>query len=320
MFQRARIRLTLLFIAMFALVLGAFSVIFYIVVRIALRPDLDIGPELSSGQVLEQAYRTTIERVGAALVIGNILVVGLVGVIAWILANRTLRPIRDAHVRQRRFVADASHEMRTPLAAIRATAESAADGTGTDPELRTALRSVVASTDRLTRLTNDLLLLARTDERLLAPSTDAVDLSIVAAEALEDFHATRPPAATTKVTLAPDLLVAADPDDIRRILANLLDNAARYGGPTVHIGLTTSGSEREATLEIADDGPGIEAADLERIFEPFYRANPDATRPDGTGLGLALARSLAERGGGRLTVDSEPGVGSRFRLTLPRSR
>lgn len=318
MFQRARIRLTLFIIAMFALVLGVFSVVFYVALRLALRPDLDIGPEVSSAQALEHAYRTTIERVGVALILGNILIVGLVGVIAWILANRTLRPIRDAHLRQRRFVADASHEMRTPLAAIRITAETAADGAGTDEDLRTALRSVVTSTDRLTRLTNDLLLLARTDERMLAPRTDPVDLSIAAAEALEDFHATRPDGVAVKVSLAPDLLAASDHDDVRRILANLLDNAARYGGPEVRIALTTSGSDREAVIEVADNGPGIPPADLERIFEPFYRARSDAEGPGGTGLGLALARSLAERAGGRLTVDSVPGSGARFRLTLPR--
>ena len=210
--------------------------------------------------------------------------------------------------------------MRTPLAAIRVTAESAADGVGSTDDLRTALRSVVVSTDRLTRLTNDLLLLARTDERLLASTAERIDLSVVAAEALEEFRATWPPEVRTKIALAPDLLVAADPDDVRRILANLLDNAARHGGPAVRIGLTTFGSERDALLEVEDDGPGIAAADTGRIFEPFYRVRADAASPDGTGLGLALARSLAERNGGRLTVESVPGAGSRFRLSLPRFR
>jgi signal transduction histidine kinase len=217
-------------------------------------------------------------------------------------------------------VADASHEMRTPLAAIRVTAESAAEGAESPEDMRTALRSVIASTDRLTRLTNDLLLLARTDERLIAPAAEEIDLSVVAAEAIEESRATWPLEVKTKVALAPDLVVAADPDDLRRILANLLDNAARHGGTPAHIGLTTFGSEREAILEVDDDGPGIAAADLGRIFEPFYRVRADAASPDGTGLGLALARSLAERSGGRLTVESVPGAGSRFRLSLPRFR
>jgi signal transduction histidine kinase len=327
MFARARRRLTLLYIGLIALVLGLFSLIFYIAITTVLAPAFDLAPELSSSQAAELAYRTTIERIGIALIVGNLLVVVLVGVIAWLLASWTLRPIREAHLRQRRFVADASHEMRTPLAAIRVTAEGAADaagaGTATPDDLTTALRSVVDSTDRLTRLTNDLLLLARSDERLLAPTAVSTDLSVVVAEAVETFELARPGLlgrSNLKVELAPDLLVSADPDGIRRILANLLDNAVRYGGPAVRIRVTTSGLERDASLEVTDDGPGIAAADAERIFEPFYRVRADAAGPEGTGLGLALARGLAEREGGRLTVESKPGAGSRFQLTLPRFR
>jgi signal transduction histidine kinase len=320
MFARARLRLTLLYIVMFALVFGLFSVVFYVVMTITLQPDFDLGPEPSTLPAAELAYRTTVERIGIALLVGNIVLVAIVGVVAWVLATRTLRPIREAHLRQRRFVADASHEMRTPLAAIRVTAESAAEGDRPTDDLRTALRSVVSSTDRLTRLTNDLLLLARTDERLLTPPAEGIDLSVVAAEAVEESRATWPLEVKTKVVLAPDLLISADPDDLRRILANLLDNAARHGGPSVRIGLTTFGSEREATLEVEDDGPGIAAAEIGRIFEPFYRVRADTASPDGTGLGLALAQSLAERNGGRLTVESVPGAGSRFRLSLPRLR
>ncbi len=320
MFARARLRMTLLYIVMLALVFGLFSVIFYVVLTITLRPDFDLAPEVSSLQAAQLAYQTTVDRVGVALLIGNILVVGVAGVVAWILASRTLRPIREAHLRQRRFVADASHEMRSPLAAIRVTAESAAEEATSPDDLRTALRFVVSSTDRLTRLTNDLLLLARTDERLLTPPAEPIDLSVVAAEAIEVFQATWPSAVKMKVALTPDLRVAADPDDLRGILANLLDNAARHGGPTVRIGLTTFGSEREVILEVEDDGPGIAAADIGRIFEPFYRVRADAASPDGTGLGLALAQSLAERSGGRLIVESVPGAGSRFRLSLPRFR
>ena len=320
MFARARRRLTLLYIVLFALVFGIFSVVFYLVLTVALRPDFDLAPELSSAQTAELAYQTTIQRVGIALLVGNIVLIAVVGVVAWILASRTLRPIREVHLQQRRFVADASHEMRTPLAAIRVTAESAVDGEGTPDELRSALRSVVVATDRLTRLTNDLLLLARTSERLLAPRVEPTDLSVVVAEAVETFAIAEPDAAKPRLELAPDLLVAADPDSIRRILANLLDNASRYGGPGVRIRVATSGTEREALLDVTDDGPGIAAADIERIFEAFYRVRSDAAGPGGTGLGLALARSLAERDGGRLIVDSKPGAGSRFRLSLPRFR
>ena len=119
MFRRARVRLTVLYIALFALTLGVFSLVFYVGFATVLAPAFDLAPDLSSEQVAQVAYQTTLERVGLALIAADVIVVALVALLAWALADRTLRPIREAHARQRRFVADASHEIRTPLAAIR---------------------------------------------------------------------------------------------------------------------------------------------------------------------------------------------------------
>jgi signal transduction histidine kinase len=318
MFQQARRRLTLLYIGLFALVLGVFSVVFYVAFATVLGPAFDIAPDLSGEQAAGLAYRVALERVGIALIAANILTVGLVGTVAWILANRTLRPIREAHARQRRFVADASHEMRTPLAAIRTTAESSLERSATLAETRLGMAAIVASTDRLTRITNDLLLLARTDDRILSAAAEPFDLSVTVAESIATFRLANPAWRPSRINLAPDLQVSGDPANTERIVTNLLDNAFRYGGPAVSVTVTTAATEREAVLEVADDGPGIASADLEPIFEPFFRVRPDAGGPTGNGLGLAIARSLAERTGGRLTAMSQVGTGATFRLTLPR--
>lgn len=320
MFQRARLRLTLLYIGLFAFVLGVFSVVFYVMFAAILAPTFDLAPELTNEQAAEVAYQATIGRVGVALVLADVAIVTVVGLAAWVLASRTLRPIREAHLRQRRFVADASHEMRTPLAGIRARAEAALTGGASAEEMRTALVDIVRLTDRLARVTNDLLLLARTDERLLGRPPETFDLSVVVAEAVEAFAASNPARRPARVVLAPDLRVSADPDEVERVVANLLDNAFRHGGEGVAVSVSTVATEREVIVAVDDDGPGIAAADIARIFEPFYRVRADATSPDGSGLGLAIARSIAERNGGRLSVASRPGVGSSFRLTLPRFR
>jgi signal transduction histidine kinase len=320
MFARTRLRLTLLYIGLFALVLGAFSVVFYVGAATALAPNFDLGPELTNEQAAEVAYRATVDEIRVALIAADLAVVVLVGGAAWILATRTLRPIGEAHARQRRFVADASHEMRTPLAAIRASAEGALATPTSDDELRRALGTVVESADRLSRLTNDLLLLARADELPVDRRRAPVDLSVVVAETLEAFAVAHPEQPRARPTLAADLPVAADPDEIGRIVANLLDNAYRYGGPASPPRIATRLVEREATVEVSDDGPGIAAADLERVFEPFARLHADADTPEGSGLGLAIARSLAGRNGGRLTVTSRPGEGATFRLALSRFR
>lgn len=321
MFGRARWRLTLLYIALFAIVLGVFSAVFYVAFATVLAPNFDIAPELSNEQVAAAAYQVTIERIGVALVVAYVVMVALVGLAAWGLASRTLRPIRDAHLRQRRFVADASHEVRTPLAAIRATAEEAMSREATAESLQAALAGIVASAERLSRLTNDLLLLAKTDERLIdRRPPETIDLAVLTAEAVEEFAGANPGAPRPKLGLRADLLVSADPDDVRRIILNLLDNAVRYGAPDNRVLIATLRTERDAVVEVKDAGPGIAATDLERIFDPFYRVHADAGTPGGSGLGLAIARSLAERNGGRLMVVSEVGAGSTFRLVLPRFR
>lgn len=321
MFSRTQTRLTLLYIGLFALMLGIFSVVFYIVVTTALAPTFDVGPELTNEQAAEAAYRATVDQIRIALVVADVAVVVLVGVAAWVLAARTLRPIREAHARQRRFVADASHEMRTPLAAIRASAEGALAGPGSKGDMRQALGVVVNSADQLSRLTNDLLILAKADELPAGRQTAPADLSVIAAETLDAFWAGHPDFPKTKATLSPDLLVVADPDEIGRIVLNLVDNAYRYspiGSPPPRV--TTKGAERDAIVEVSDGGAGIASADLDRIFEPFARLHADADAGEGSGLGLAIARSLAHRNGGHLTVSSRPGQGSTFRLSLPRFR
>ena len=116
--------------------------------------------------------------------------------------------------------------------------------------------------------------------------------------------------------------MSADASEIGRIVANLLDNAIRYSGgaSAMPVRIVTRAADGEALVEVADDGPGIAPADLDRIFEPFYRVHFDATSPEGNGLGLAIARSLAQRNGGRLVAESPPGAGATFRVSLPRIR
>jgi two-component system sensor histidine kinase MprB len=314
--RRARIRLTLLFIAMFAIVLGVFSIVFYAAFVFVLQPDYDFDPIITNVQAAQATYNAAIERIGLSLLLADAVAVAVVGVVAWALARRTLEPIRDAHVRQQRFVADASHETKNPLTAIKTTTSSALAGDRSAADLRVALEIVDEAVDRLIRLTGDLLVLARSNDPLAPAVRDRSDLSVIASEALEGVG--RPDGAPTiESALEPDLPVEVDPTEIERVVRNLLDNAIRYGGVGPAISLRTWQSDGAACLEVADRGPGIAPADLPKIFDPFYRSGAQARNRDGTGLGLAIARDLARRNGGDLTVASRPGEGAAFRLTLP---
>jgi signal transduction histidine kinase len=219
--------------------------------------------------------------------------------------NAMLDRLSHAAERQRRFVADAAHELRTPLARIRTQLEVDRAHPGTaDPAATSA--SVLAETERLQRLVDDLLLLARSDAG--APDLrDAgpVDLD----EVVLDQARGRPLVDRTGVV---PVQVAGERVQLERAVANLLDNAVRHARTRVTVTLTEE--DGAAVLTVADDGPGIPAAGRETIFERFTRLDEArAVDAGGAGLGLAIAREIAERHGGRLDLRGE----SCFVLTFP---
>ncbi|MFE9248292.1 ATP-binding protein [Streptomyces sp. NPDC007088] len=225
--------------------------------------------------------------------------------------NETLSALESSVERQRRFVADASHELRSPIASLRTQLEVGA----AHPELLD-VDGAVADTVRLQQLAADLLLLARLDagER---PRDRPVDLlSLVAAELDQRAH-DRVPARFHAGTDAAEVLGSGS--QLRRVLGNLLDNAQRHARSEVSVELNRG--DVFAELAVADDGAGVPPEQRERIFERFVRLDDARARDEGgAGLGLALARDLALRHGGTLTVGERPGGGARFVLRLPLSR
>jgi signal transduction histidine kinase len=317
MFDRARRRLALQAAILFAAVLLVFSIVFFVVLTTVLAPTFDIAPEVSNDEAARSAYWSTVELIAVALLVANGMAISIAIVAGYLLAGRTLEPIREALERQRRFVADASHEMRTPLTIIRASVDNALERPEDEALARTSLRTVGDATDRLARMTADLLLLARSDGGRDATDRTVVDLSVAVAEAAGDLRLALD--ARIDLSLRPDVLLWADEDSLERIAANLIDNAWRYseGKPVL---VRTSATDRMAILEVVDQGPGIAAVDQGRIFEPFHRVRSDHDAPSGSGLGLTIAQRLSEGLGGSISVHSQPGRGSTFRVELPRSR
>jgi signal transduction histidine kinase len=227
--------------------------------------------------------------------------------------NAMLDRVEDAARRQQRFVADASHELRSPLTRIRSEIEvdlahpSTADAEATH-------RSVREEAIGLQRLVDDLLQLARSDAGAVTVRRDAVDLDDLV------LRLARRLVADERVTIDTSGVTAAqvqgDADQLTRALGNLTDNAARHAAGTVTLTLTEIGST--AVLTVTDDGPGIPPAEQERVFDRFTRLD-DARHQvtGGTGLGLAIARDIVERHGGTLRVDSDHHQGARFVVTLP---
>lgn len=219
--------------------------------------------------------------------------------------NETLAALEAAVERQRRFVADASHELRSPIASLRTQLEVGAAHPGL-----LDVAGAVEDTVRLQNLAADLLLLARLDagER---PADAWVDLAALVRE--EAAH-------RAGVTVeAESVEVAGSRGQLGRVFANLLDNAQRHARSSVDVAVRREGEQ--AVVEVADDGDGVPEADRERIFERFVRLDAARSRDDGgAGLGLAIARDVAVRHGGTLTARETPAGGALFELRLPVAR
>jgi two-component system OmpR family sensor kinase len=226
---------------------------------------------------------------------------------------------RDSEQRMRQFLADASHELRTPLTSLRGYAELIAmrehrDGIERDQESADALRRITHEGTRMSRLVDDLLTLARSDEGG-ARRDDPVALDELAANAVADVRAAYP-ARDISVDAEPGNVVRGDRDQLRRILVNLLVNAAVHtsGGIRVRV----SRADGQVHLAVADDGPGLTPPQAAHVFDRFWRADAARTRAKGgSGLGLSIVDTLVSGHGGSIDFDTSPSAGTTVTVRLP---
>jgi len=217
---------------------------------------------------------------------------------------------------QRRFVDDASHELRTPLTIMRGNLELVARDPNMAPEDRVAaLRDAIEEAERMSRLVDDLLALARVDAGMALPDTD-IELGRLVRDVADGA---RPVAGARliSVTIGSDgTRVRGSEPLIRRLLENLTDNAIKYTSPTGSISISLAEEGPDAILTVADDGIGMSPEDLRHAFDRFWRSDWSRERP-GSGLGLSIAKAVAEAHGGGIDATSEPGAGSTFTVRLP---
>jgi two-component system OmpR family sensor kinase len=231
--------------------------------------------------------------------------------------------VSESEASMKRFLADASHELRTPVTGILGHLEVMRLGAADDPdELRRSLASMHTTADRLARLVHDLLSLGRLDRGEVAIRADPLDVGAFLADAA---RAAEPSTREHVVELAvPDVALTAvcDRDSVERIIVNLLDNAAKYSpdGSRIRLSARANGTDHVEIL-VRDEGRGVPEGDRERIFERLYRGDQSRVHGanGGAGLGLAICRALARGQRGDVTVVSRPGPGSTFALRLPRA-
>lgn len=237
--------------------------------------------------------------------------------------NQMLARLEQSFGSLRRFTADASHELKTPLMVLRAGVERALTHPRTPDEVLPLLDETLEEINQMSEMVDSLLTLARADEGRAPLAVERTDLRALVEEAAETAGMLGEEAGVTVEVRSPAEAVPVDVDRhrIRELLLNLITNAIKYtpGGGTVTLALEAQ--ERSAVLTVRDTGIGIAPGDLPHIFDRFWRADPARSRTGdrpGTGLGLAITKWIAEAHGGGITVQSRPGRGTTFLVTLPR--
>jgi two-component system phosphate regulon sensor histidine kinase PhoR len=220
------------------------------------------------------------------------------------------------------FVATISHELRTPMAAVYGAAETLLHRNielGSE-QGRALLEMIARQAHRLGQITEDVLLTRNLDRGEVQLARRPVDVAELVRATVSALESQRPEPVPVDVDIEADAaLVSGDSDRIQQVLVNLLDNAFKYGGNS-RVAVRVENANSSVRVSVGDSGPGILPADAERIFEKFFRADPQLTyAPSGTGLGLYISRELAQRMGGSLDVTSSPGAGATFVLELPRA-
>jgi len=334
LFQSATVRLTIVYVAILALICLFFSYNWYQVATAELRANVGRqdrfivkNPRFFDNQEIpefirerERFIKESIENIQARIFLSNLFILGLGAYGSYMLAKRTLQPIEETHEAQKQFTADASHELRTPLAAMQTEIEVALrDKKLTKKEATDLLSSNLEELHKMTSLSENLLSLARQDSNGEEIQLEPIKFKTVLDRALIKLTPLAEKKAITIKTKPTTHTVLADSGKLEELLVILIDNAIKYSDEKSVVRVEAR-RQPTGTLQVAviDTGIGIETKDQERIFERFFRVDGSRSKQktNGHGLGLSIAEKTVKGHGSKLQIKSKPGAGSTFSFRL----
>ena len=329
MFQSAALKLTIWYLAIIMAISLIFSGLLYRVSSQELAHNVNrqlgyfnnfLGPNDFNAytQMRQRQLDEDTGNLRASLVFFNVLVLAAGGGASYWLARRTLTPIETALVAQSRFAADASHELRTPLTAIQTENEVALRNPRLTKDAAVSLvKSNLEEVAKLRALSEGLLRLANgAGQKIDMRPTDIAHAVKQAADRYAKAADNKNIVITRRV---PAGMVIGDKEALAELFSILLDNSIKYSDPSTKVSITSRSRNKRTEIKVADQGQGIAAAELPHIFERFYRTDSSRARAGsgGYGLGLAIAKQIAQLHRGYITVESSPGKGSAFTVSLP---
>jgi two-component system, OmpR family, sensor histidine kinase CiaH len=332
MFQEARIKLTAWYLVIIMLVSMFFSMGIYKDLCLEYdriqrthnlrmqRESLDFFAQFVLEQKLVDESKN---RIKLALIAVNLIILGTAGVAGYFLAGKTLKPISDMIDDQRRFISDASHELRTPITALKSEIEVNLRDEGlTLADSKKILKSNLEEANNLQNLSDKLIKLTRygRDTNHFVPRQ--IDLADVAKASIKQISALAKDKKITLVNKVPRIKIEAEKESLTELFIIFLDNAVKYSPPRKKVEVEARKTDGHVVINFVDRGIGIAESDLPHLFDRFYRGDKSRTKSEtsGYGLGLAIAKEIVERHGGDIKVKSKSGLGTTFSVSLPKNQ
>ncbi len=333
-FRRSLIKLTLGYMLLIIVISGVLSYGVFRLGSMQLERRLELRQQVMMDDPLmvgpdphfldPHAVREVKHRLGMSLIYFNFGVLCLAGLISYGLARRELKPMETALDLQGRFTSDAAHELRTPLTAMKTEIEVALRGGELEAsEVRELLESNLEEIGKLESLSSSLLKLAQYEEGAQKKSAlGANDVGSVLNEALERVSRTAEARGIKAELVTEEVTVAGDRDSLVELFVILLDNSLKYSDDNTTVTLAAHAQKRQTVIAVKDEGYGISEEDLDHVFDRFYRGKfpAEKKRVSGYGLGLSIARRIAEINHGTIEIHSKPGQGTTVTVKLPLGR